>query len=289
MNQESLSPERKDAFLRLLDDPDLGVRRSLLRSFSAIGRPAGDFLKEVCDGENRVLRMHASWYLRRLDFDDPVEEFSAFIRSLHYELETGALLLNRTVWPDLDVGAACRLLDEMAKRCMELMFPPMTTRQKCRVINRVLFHEYGFRGNTEDFADPQNSFLGEVLLSRRGLPITLSIVYILVAQRCGIELEPVAVPGHFLVGCYDEKPPFFIDPFSRGVFRTPDDVFARLRAEKRPPRLSYLTPTPVREVLCGCCRILAKHYQRANDAAHARLFAGFVHEFEATHQRNVSS
>jgi len=169
------------------------------------------------------------------------------------------------------------------------MFPPMSSREKCRVINRVLFHESNFRGNVENYTDPRNSFLSEVLSTRRGLPITLSIVYILVAQRCGLTLEPVGIPGHFLVGCYDEKPPFFIDPFAGGVFRTADDVFEQLRKKQVAPKLSYLTPTPVREVICRCCRNLFSHYSLANEHEMARLFASFVHEFEVTYQRNISS
>ncbi|MEX2381692.1 MAG: transglutaminase-like domain-containing protein [Opitutales bacterium] len=289
MDHERLSPERKEAFLRLLDDPNPGVRKAMLEEFSALGGEGAGYLKSVAEGENRVLAIHASWYLRQLKYSDPAEEFRVFIRSLHYELETGALLMNRTVVPDLDVGESCRLLDEIAGRCTELMFPPMSVRQKCRVINRVLFHEYAFRGNVENYTDPRNSFLSEVLQTRRGLPITLSIVYILVAQRCGLTLEPVGLPGHFLVGCYEEKPAFFVDAFARGAFRSPEDLFEQLRKKKMPPKLSYLAPTPVREVLCRCCRNLASHYTMAKEPKRARLFASFVNEFEVTYHRNVSS
>jgi regulator of sirC expression with transglutaminase-like and TPR domain len=289
VNEERLTPERKEAFLRLLDDPNPGVRRAILDVLSAHGSEGVAYLQAVQEGENRVLGLHASWYLRHLDYSDPAEEFRVFIRSLQYELETGSLLLNRTVVPDLDIGESCRLLDAMAARCRELMFPPMSAREKCRVINRVLFHEYGFRGNVENYTDPRNSFLGDVLTTRRGLPITLSVVYILVAQRCGFTLEPVGVPGHFLVGCYEDKPAFFVDPFARGAFRSAEDVFAQLRKNKMSPKLSYLTPTPVREVLCRCCRNLVSHYSIAKDPVRSRLFAGFVHEFEVTHQRSIRS
>lgn len=275
--------------MRLLDDPHLGVRKAILRALTGYGKAGFDFLKRTQEGENRVLGLHAAWFLRHLNYSDPAEEFRVFIRSLQYELETGSLLLNRTVAPDLDIGESCRLLDEIAERCRELMFPPMSAREKCRVINRVLFHEYGFRGNVENYTDPRNSFLGEVLSNKRGLPITLSVVYILVAQRCGFTLEPVGVPGHFLVGCYEDKPAFFIDAFARGAFRSADDVFSQLRKNKMAPKLSYLTPTPVREVLCRCCRNLASHYSLGKDSARARLFAGFVHEFEVTHQRSIRS
>lgn len=261
----------------------------MLKEFETLGNLGVNYLRGISEGDNRVLGLHANWYLRHLNYSDPVEEFRTFIHSLQYELETGLLLLNRTVIPDINIGDCCRALDEISARCRELMFPPMSSREKCRVINRVLFHEYNFRGNVEHYTDPRNSLLSEVLRTRRGLPITLSIVYILVAGRCGLTLEPVGIPGHFLVGCYDEKPPFFIDAFGGGVFRSPDDVFEQMRKKHIAPKLSYLTPTPVREVICRCCRNLASHYSLAKQPDLARLFATFVHEFEVTYQRHISS
>lgn len=289
MNRKELDPRREKALLRLLDDPNPEVRQALLREYAECGASGLAALQRIARDDNRVLAYHAAWYLRNLDYADPVQEFRDFIRSFHYELETGSLLLNRTVSPDLDVGECCGTLDEISNRCRDLMFPPMSPRERCRVINRVLFHEYEFRGNVENYTDPRNSLISEVLASRRGLPITLCVIYILVGQRCGLALEPVGIPGHFLVGCFETKPPFFIDAFARGVFRVPEDVFAMLRKHNVPPKLSYLTPTPVREVICRCCRNLVNHYTLAGQSEGARLFASFVHDFEAVQQRHLSS
>jgi regulator of sirC expression with transglutaminase-like and TPR domain len=277
-----LSEARRDAFVSLLDDSTPAVRQALLREFAQLGKPAMQFLQEIARGRHRVLGWHAHWFLAELKFTDPVAEFRDFIRSLNFELETGSLLLSRTVFPDLDAGACCLMLDGLAARCRELIAEPATPRDQCRVINRVLFHEYGFRGNREHYADPLNSFLDQVLARRKGIPISLCIVYQLVAQRLGLQLEPVALPGHFLVGCYVDDAPFFIDPFAAGCFRTAAEVCALLRENNIVPQLADLAPTPVREVLCRCCRNLVSHYLAANESGLARLFAGFVGEFEAT-------
>lgn len=284
---EKLSAEIREAFLSLLDDPSPSVRRGLLEEFQRRGAGALAFLQELARGSHRVFAWHAAWFLNELKFRDPVAEFRGFIRSLNYELETGALLLSRTVTPDLDVGACCALLDGMAARCRELIIEPAPPRAKCRVLNRVLFHDFGFHGNTERYTDPLNSLLDQVLIRRKGLPLSLSLVYLLVAQRLGLALEPVALPGHFVVGCYLEDAPFFIDPFENGVFRTSADVFARLRENNVVPRAADLAPAPVREVLCRSCRNLAHHYTAAGDPGHARLFASFVDEFEATYARHA--
>ena len=278
----------ENAFLSLLDDTQPAVRRALLGHFQKNGPAAAHFLKEIIAGKNRVLAWHARWFLEELKFSDPSAEFKGFIRSLNYELETGALLLARTITPDLDIGDCCAQLDEIADRCRELIVEPMSLREKCRVINRVLFHDYGFRGNHEHYTDPLNSLIDQVLARKKGIPITLSIVYLLIAHRLGLSLEPVGLPGHFVIGCYVEDTPFFIDAFEQGAFRSAHDLFASLREKHIEPKVTDLAPTPVREVLCRCCRNLVHHYHAAGDDAHAHQFADFVDEFDATYDRHTS-
>ena len=126
METAPLSPAEKSALLGLLDDPSPAVRRALLAHFTALGPAVAPFLQEITRAPNRLLARHAAWFLEELKFTDPVAEFRAFIRSLHYELETGALLLARTVNPRLDVGACCAQLDAIAARCTELIAEPAT-------------------------------------------------------------------------------------------------------------------------------------------------------------------
>lgn len=288
MQTRPLTPAEKDALISLLDDESGAVRQALLTHFQQLGDDGRVFLQEVGRGSNRVAALGAAWFLRELKFSDPVAEFRGFIQSMNYELETGALLLARTVNPALDVTAVCAQLDAFAARVRKLLPKAATMRTQALVVNRVLFDEFGLRGNHENYTDPRNSFLDQVLSRRVGIPISLSIVYLLVAQRVGLELEPVGVPGHFLVGGYEPEGPFFVDPFNEGLLLSPDDVFARIRSLQHTPQLADLAPTPVREVLCRACRNLVNHYAADDDAAHAKLFADFVSEFEATYERHAS-
>ena len=276
----------RDALLTLLDDPAPAVRKALLAHFAVDATAAAALLQSVARSENRLIAWHARWYLDELKLTDPVEEFRVFIRSLSYELETGALLLARTVYPEIDIVACCDQLDLMAARCRELIVEPSSPREKCRVINRVLFHDHGFHGNIESYNDPENSFLHRVLQRHKGIPISLCTVYLLVAQRLGFTLEPVAPPGHFVVGCFLEDEPFYIDAFEGGVLRSAEDLCLRLIAQQVPVRIADLAPAPIREVLCRSCRNLVVHYAQAGDQERSRLFASFVDEFESTYARH---
>ena len=289
MQDQPAGAQAWPALLALLDDPSPTVRRALLAHFKALGPEVAPRLEAVARGQNAGLAAHATWFLAELKFCDPAGDFRTFIRSLNYELESGSLLLARTFTPTLNTGHCRAQLDEIAARCRELIIEPSTVREKCRVVNRVLFHEWGFHGNREHYTDPRNSFIDQVLTRRTGIPIALSIVYLCVGERLGLPLEPVGMPGHFVVGCFSDALPFFIDPFDRGVFREPGEIFALLAAQQIKPRLSDLAPTPVREVLCRCCRNLVNHCAAEGDPERSRLFAGFVEEFESTHERHASS
>jgi regulator of sirC expression with transglutaminase-like and TPR domain len=283
----TLDPARREALLGLLDDTSAAVRQALISYFTGCGASAAPFLRSIAHGPNRVLAQHAAWYLEEIKFSDPVAEFHGFIRSLNYEIETGALLLARTVSPELDIGRYCSALDAMAVRCRELLVEPATRREKCRLLNRVLFYEWGFRGNPEHPTDPRSTLLDQVLVRRKGSPLALGIVYLLVAGRLGLELELVGLPGACVVGSFDPAESFFIDPFDQGLLLDSHEVFTLLRSKQSVPRAVDLAPMPVREVLGRCCQSLLSHYTAVGDTDRAKLFGGFIEEFEAAYTRHA--
>ncbi|MGF1452372.1 MAG: transglutaminase-like domain-containing protein, partial [Opitutales bacterium] len=224
-------------------------------------------------------------YLSQLGAVDAKEAFRQFIRSQNYELESGSLMLAQVADPKLDAADTYTFLEEVAGRCRQLVAQPATGWQQCRTINRVLFHEYGFAGDRTDFYNPANSFLPQVIERRRGIPITLCILYLLVAERCGLRLEPIGLPGRFMLGCFSDVEPFYIDCFEGGLFLTLEDVERRFEQQGLTPQPSFFAPCPISEVLQRCCRNLVNQYRRYEQPSEAQLFASFVHEFDLVYQR----
>jgi regulator of sirC expression with transglutaminase-like and TPR domain len=273
-----------NAVLRLLDDTSPSVRGALLAYFRGTGPAAEVFLRAAAEGDSAQAEA-AAWYLRELGLNDPIADFRGFIRSLNYELESGSMLLARTVSGSLDIGACCALCDEIAGRCRELLAEPCSLREKCRVLNRVVFHEFAFCTEPDDTADASHRLIDGVLEQRKGTPLALCIVYLLLAERLGMELDPVILPGRFLVGCFGSGRAFFVDPTDHGRFRTAEDVLTQMAAERSPVDPGELGPASVRELLCRNCRSLAQHYAQAGQIERAQLFAGFIREFESAQAR----
>ena len=280
MNDKERFARRWRPFRALLDDESPLVRKALLDQLEENAEEGVVFLREMSEDDDPLLARHAQDLMKSLGWVDGVAGFIEFIRSRRYELETGWFLLDRTVYPSFELSSATLFLDELSDRCRELLAPPMLPLEICSVMNRVLFHEYGFRGAGKDFENPQNSFLHRVLERRKGLPITLSVIYILIARRLGFDLEPIGLPGRFMVGCFSDERPFYIDPWSGGRIHEVDQVEEYLGDYSIEDSGSALLPITVADTLVRGCRNLIHHYLKAEDPEKSGLFTTFVLEFE---------
>ena len=116
--------------------------------------------------------------------------------------------------PQVDVADVLTQIDAMAQRLKRRIPADASALQRLRFLNRFFFHEMGFQGNANDYYDPQNSYLHEVLNSRRGIPITLALIYIELASQVGLAARGVNFPGHFLVKLRMPRGEVILDPFS---------------------------------------------------------------------------
>jgi regulator of sirC expression with transglutaminase-like and TPR domain len=168
------------------------------------------------------------------------------------DLTRAALLIARTEYPDLDVDRYATRLDELAERVSALI-SGLDSQQTIAALNRVLFDEAGLRGNREDYYDPRNSFLNDVLDRGMGIPITLSIVYMEVARRIGFSLVGVGMPGHFLLKHFaDGGRELLIDCFNRGDILSRQDCQTRLDeiySGEMTLRPEFLHPISRRQIL----------------------------------------
>ena len=268
------------ALLSLMDDESPNVRIGLLDELRARPEQAKIFLNWVSQGEDPLLMRHAQDIVKALGWIDGVGDFVRFIRSQRYELETGWLLLDRTVYPSFQASSVTLFLDMLAQRIRELITPPSNPVQTCSVLNRVLFHEFDFRGARKEFENPENSFLHRVIARRRGLPITLSVLYILTARRIGLELEPIGLPGRFMVGCFKSDRPFYIDPWAAGKMWEVEQMKIHLDDSSVESSGAALLPVTVSETLSRGCRNLVLHYRKKGDFSKSKTFQSFVEEFE---------
>jgi len=166
------------------------------------------------------------------EISDRFHALAALPESQH-GLAEGALVLASEARPKVDIASGLEALEELAERARPLVDAATTSSAAVAALNHSLFELERFRGNQERYDDPRNSFLDEVLIRKRGLPITLSVLYVEVARLLGYEAYGIGFPGHFLskiVGVSDvAEREIIVDPFF-GRILSLEDCAERIRA-----------------------------------------------------------
>ncbi|MBE9100914.1 SirB1 family protein [Vacuolonema iberomarrocanum] len=143
-------------------------------------------------------------------------------------LAKAALYIAKESDPEVDVEAYLNALDVMASEVAERLPTERYPLRIIRTINHYLFEDLGYRGNEKDYYDPRNSFLNQVIERRTGIPITLSLVYLEIAQRLDFPMMGVGMPGHFLIRPTLDEMEVFVDPFNQGAVLFSEDCQERL-------------------------------------------------------------
>jgi len=143
-------------------------------------------------------------------------------------LAEAALLIATGEYPQLDVGYYLAQFEVLAATLKKRLRADISAADKILMLNRYLFDELGFHGNTKNYYDPRNSFLSDVLDRKLGIPLTLAIVYIEIGRRIGLPVHGVSFPGHFLVKCSLREGAVILDPYARGVSLGFDDLKQRI-------------------------------------------------------------
>jgi regulator of sirC expression with transglutaminase-like and TPR domain len=160
--------------------------------------------------------------------NDARREFATIASKEPVPLARGALLIAKEEYPSLDIDEHLDKLAALAREAEPIVRAGEDTVERVQLLSHFLFELKGFEGNAENFNDPRNSFLNDVINRRLGIPITLSVVYLEVGRRLGINLFGVSFPNHFLVKAVDERGELIIDPFVGGKILALDEIRARL-------------------------------------------------------------
>jgi len=205
------------------------------------------------------------------------ERFAQLVSGPEEELDLAeaALLIAQEEHPELDVAAYLRRLDGLAAAVRARLPEAPEPADIIHSLNIQLFGEEGLAGNESEYYDPRNSFLNEVLDRKRGIPITLSVIYLEVGRRLGLPLAGVGFPGHFLVKYSGADGELVLDPFAGGVTLSREELAQKLRrmyGDANPflaqiPQL--LAPASKKEILLRMLHNLKGIYLQQNDFTRA--------------------
>ena len=204
----------------------------------------------------------------------PLEFFTALVQSDdHFPLLETAVSLAQDEYPELDVQQALGEVDQLLARLRRRIPTDAAPLQCLRVLNQFFFRDLGFGGNVNDYYDPDNSYLNAVLRTRRGIPISLAVVWLELAQGLGLSARGVGFPGHFMVKVSLPRGQVVIDPFS-GQSLSREELSERLEPYQRRSGLVddfeapiglYLQATPPRDIIARMLRNLKEIHSSQQD------------------------
>ncbi len=191
------------------------------------------------------------------------------------DLARACLMIAQDAYPGLEVERYLGEIERMAIRLRSRLPNTGGPQERVATLNQFLFDDLGFWGNTEEYYDPRNSYLNEVIDRKTGIPITLAILYMEVGRRVGLPLEGVSFPGHFLVRLRLRGGMLVLDPFTGGAAQSEAELRERLQrvipegvADNLPvaelPLDQFLEPASNRQILARVLRNLKGIYREAD-------------------------
>ncbi|HCA83375.1 MAG TPA: hypothetical protein DEP18_06270 [Flavobacteriales bacterium] len=246
-----------NALITLIDDPDERVYQHIRKKLMDFGYGVIPALENYWEHNKFGLSFQSRIedLIHDIQFDHVKTGLSHWVRDGANDLLRGVLLVNRYQYPDLDEGKIRKKLYQLKQDVWLELNDGLTAFEQIRVINHILFDVHNLSGNKKNYHAPQNSYLNNVLETGKGNPLSLSIIYILIAEQLDVPIKGVNLPNHFVVSYLDERNllkligqespygvMFYVNPFSRGSIFNQKEIEQFLRELKIEPRPEYFTP-----------------------------------------------
>lgn len=276
MTPSKPDPAQIDALISLLDDTDnevvMHVTNELLRyGFDIIPR-----LEHAWeDHPDVVLQERIENLIHQIQFEHVYELLQLWVLGGGQDLLDGMLIIARYQYPDLDEAKIRNQIESIRIDAWMEMNYYLTALEKVRILNHILFRVHGFSGNTDNYNDPQNSFFNKVLESKKGNPISLCILYMIIAQRLKVPIYGVNLPQHFVLTYLDDSeqamqlplmeraPLFYINAFNRGMVFGKKEIDQFLKLIKMDTQERFFTPCNNFDILTRVFNNLIHSYTEA--------------------------
>ncbi len=260
--QLAFNESQKRALLTLLTDDDLEVYYSIRNTIVEQGAGARDWLKDHALSSDPVLRRRSQEIVDHFERRDADNSFLIFClkNGEDLDVERGAWLLSKTQYPQINISAYHALLDSYAGDLKDRIDFGARPDRILATINYYIYQEQKFLGNVKDYYDPDNSYLSMVVDRKMGNPISLSLLYILVARRLHLPVAGIGMPGHFICRFQSSREEIYIDPFRKGKLMTKGECMKILIHSGHDYHEGFLSPVTPRQILKRMCSNLHHTY-----------------------------
>jgi regulator of sirC expression with transglutaminase-like and TPR domain len=267
-----INPSEVNSLIRLLDDPDQEIYGHVHDKLLSYGSEAIEYLESAFEQAfDPILQERIANLVHEIQFGIIKNDLGLWLHGGAFDLLQGILIINRYQYPDLDEQKVINQIEAIKRDVWLQMMNEASPPEQVKLINHVFYNIYGFSGNTTNHQDPQNSYISQVLETKKGNQISLAIIYSIIAQKLDIPVYGVNLPQHFILAYLDETQQstfeggvlFYINAFNKGfIFGRRDvDMFLKqlnLKFEKQ-----FYEPCSNTDIIKRVLRNLISAYEQS--------------------------
>ncbi len=269
-----------NALLSLLDDPDKNVFQQVREKLLSIGDQVIPALENVWEQSfDATMQTKIENIIHDIQFNTTAIALKEWASSPDQNLLTGSLLIAKYQYPDLDEQRVKKKIQQIRQDVWLELNEKLTALEQVKILNHILFEVHNFSGNTQNYHAPQNSYINNVLETKKGNPLSLSLIYLIVAQDLKIPVYGVNLPEHFVL-CYKDVHQlmtvktkrdaemieqgilFYINPFSRGSVFGKKQLEIYLKKMNLDPQPEHYQPCSNLEMMKRLLRNLVFSYKK---------------------------
>ena len=263
------------SLIRLLDDPDQEIYNHVHDKLLSYGSEAIEHLESAFEQAfDAVQQDRIANLVHEIQFGIIKNDLKLWLHGGSFDLLQGILVINRYQYPDLDEQKIINQIEAIKRDVWIQMMNEASAAEQVKLINHVFYHIYGFSGNTSNHLDPQNSYLSQVLESKKGNQISLAIIYSIVAQKLDIPVYGVNLPQHFILAYVDETQQsefesgilFYINAFNKGFIFGRRDVDQFLKQLNLKADKQFYEPCSNTDIIKRVLRNLISAYEHLGAA-----------------------
>lgn len=278
--------------IKLLDDNDEFVYQHVRNKLLEAGNDAIPALMMGLTNDNPLLNERIKNIIDEIYFSEVDVKFKELSEKKDGILEEAVFLIANFGYPEMDMKKYQSELDEMStklnlsidKMKLNPLIPQDDPLQIIKIINHFLFYQQGFKGNTENFYEPENTFFNDVMDRKKGIPISLSILYLLICKRLNLPTYGVNLPAHFIIKYVDERDEFYIDPYNNGIVISKSEAIkflSRIGLTKEDfDSISFLKIADDKDIIKRSLNNLVNIYTRSGDTQKTEQLKKIMSYFE---------
>lgn len=254
---------QKDAIVRLLRDNDPATVTLLKEQLIESGSDGIAALRDLLALDDAAVSEHVREVLEKIEGDQAQDEMLllAHLFPEHGDIEAAWWQLCRCFDPEAPIGKLRRKLDAWGRRLRMLVAKAESNRERLQILTTFMAEDLGFRGNAEEYYDPRNSLLHDVIETRLGIPISLAVLYSIIGRRANMQIDGINLPGHFIAR-YEK---ILFDPFHGGRILSRSDCEAILARQRLKTQSSYFAPASPRLIFMRMLANLVFIFERSGE------------------------